>query len=229
MSFLSSLFGGQGSGYASTQLGQQTGVGADAYNILQSLQPEIQAETQQAINNEPLRQQQIGSLIQNLSPGNQAAENAAYANQVNANARTANSQSMAQEAAAGLSPAYQAGGTTAENNNAAEQINQHLAYTLSPEYQLQQGNARLGLIGQSMQDPFANEYSQMAGLVYGQPHITPQPGILSSLAGPIGDYLTGGVLGGGGGGGGGYTNNYTPGVSGFSPGASDYGVANSFG
>lgn len=196
MSFLSNLFAAPGSGFAASQNQQNAQAGSIGSQLLQSILPYYNADTQYAGSMEGPRQQDISNLLMQISPGNtpnliRTASNAAFAN-----AGRAANQSAAQGQESGYSPSFVQGNTTAINNEGAQQANAASNYYNSPEYQAQQGANALSLYNQAQTNPFAQGTQSAFSDIYGQPNAIVGQSPLGAIGSIVGTALGGGGLAG---------------------------------
>lgn len=200
----------------SNPINYQSWGGNPLFSILASLgrymAPLAGQQAQFAGQMEPGRESALQNFINQFSPQGQQAQVNAYSNQANENAGKAGQYAAMQGASQGLSPAYTAGNTASEFNQAANATNQYQAQINSPQYQQQILQSILGAYGQAQQNPALQQLLSLQPGIQNQEQINAQSasqgGMLGGLGGIFGALSGGGGLssilslfGGGGGGG----------------------------
>ena len=185
----------------SNPINYQSWGGNPLFSILASLgrymAPLAGQQAQFAGQMEPGRESALQNFINQFSPQGQQAQVNAYSNQANENAGKAGQYAAMQGASQGLSPAYTAGNTASEFNQAANATNQYQAQINSPQYQQQILQSILSAYGQAQQNPALQQILSLQPGIQNQEQINAQSASQGGMLGGAGAIL--GALGGGGG------------------------------
>jgi len=188
-------------GYYNNPINYQSYSGNPLFSIIASLgrymAPLAGQQAQFAGQMESGREGALQNFINQFSPQSQQAQVATYGSQANENAGKAAQYAAAQGASQGISPAYTAGNTASEFNNAANATNQYQAQVNSPQYQQQVLQSVLGAYGQAQQNPTLQAILGMQPGIQNQEQINAQSASQGGMLGGLGGIL--GALGGGGG------------------------------
>jgi len=202
-SAIQSAFTPSGTNALQGQEATQAGLTGDYAALLKQMFPSLEAEQNYSDSLVPQEEQDASRMLMLASPGNQQARTQMVNNAAYSNAAQASQQADQADAAAGLSPALEAGQNQGITNAAAGAANQYQQMINSPQYQLSQAQNLLGQVNQAQQIPGMGELGQLTQGIYGAPQVQVQPGLGSFLGSMAGDYLGGlGKSEGGGGNGG---------------------------
>jgi len=185
-SFFTSIFTPSGTNAKRAQEADQAKVAGGYQGLFDALLPYIQDSIKSGGQLEPMRQAEIRRQLMLASPGNSAARQRMFQNQVFNNAiRSANTQS-ALNRAAGFSGAYNAGARNAAVNQANDLSNKYAAEMNSPEGMMANSQMRLGAIAQGQSNPQLGMLNNFSDGVYGRPAVQVAQGIGGSLGSLLG-------------------------------------------
>ena len=207
-SALQSAFTPSGTNALQGQEATQAGLTGDYAALLKQMFPTLQQEQNYSDSLVPTQEADMNRMLMLASPGNDQARAQLYNNAAYSNAAHASKQADQADAAAGLSPALEAGQNQGITNAAAASANQYQQMLNSPTYQLQQAQNLMGQLNQAQQLPGMGELGALTQGIYGAPTVQVQPGLGSFLGELGGSYLGGlGKSEGGGGNNGGNDGN----------------------
>jgi len=190
-SALQSAFTPAGTNALQGQEATQAGLTGDYAALLKQMFPSLEAEQNYSDSLVPQEEQDASRMLMLASPGNQQARTQMVNNAAYSNAAQASQQADQADAAAGLSPALEAGQNQGITNAAAGQANQYQQMINSPQYQLSQAQNLLGQVNQAQTLPGMGELGQLTQGIYGAPQVQVQPGLGSFLGSIAGDYAGG--------------------------------------
>jgi hypothetical protein len=169
--FVNSIFTPRGTNAREAQEADQGKVSGGYQGLFDALLPYIQDSIKSGGQLEPLRQAEIRRQLMLASPGNNAARQRMFQNQVFNNAiRSANTQSSLNRAA-GFSGAYNAGARNAAVNQANDLSNKYAAEMYSPDGMMANSQMRLGAIAQGQSSPQLGMLNNFSEGVYGRPAV----------------------------------------------------------